>query len=74
MGNYSVPEKIAASINVPTLVIGGEKSPRNLRNAVEAVAQSIPKSQNMLLKGQSHSVPMKVLAPCLIDFFIDDSR
>ena len=69
MGNYSVPKEIAASINVPAIVIGGEKSPGNLRNAIETVAQSIPKSQMMLLKGQSHNVSMKVLAPCLIDFF-----
>lgn len=68
MGNYSIPEKIAASINVPTIVIGGEKSPQNLRNAVEAVAKAIPGSQIRMLKG-SHNVSMKVLAPCLIDFF-----
>jgi pimeloyl-ACP methyl ester carboxylesterase len=69
MGNYSVPKKVAASISVPTVVIGGEKSPRILKNAVEAVANSIPQSQIRMLKGQSHNVSMKVLAPCLIDFF-----
>jgi pimeloyl-ACP methyl ester carboxylesterase len=68
MGNYSVPKKIAASINVPTVVIGGEKSAQNIRNAVEVVAQAIPKSQIRLLKG-SHNISMKVLAPCLIDFY-----
>jgi len=74
MGNYSVPKKITASINVPTIVIGGENSPRNLRKAVEAVAQSIPQSHIKLLKGQNHSVPMKMLAPCLIDFFGNNSE
>lgn len=68
MGNYSIPKEITASINVPTVVIGGEKSPQNLRKAVEAVAQAIPQSQIRLIKG-SHNVSMKVLAPCLIDFF-----
>lgn len=71
MDNYSVPEKIAASVHVPTTVIGGEKSPKKLKNAVEAVAQAIPQSQVRWLKGQSHNVSMKVLAPCLIDFFIN---
>jgi hypothetical protein len=69
MGNYSVPKKITSSINVPTIVIGGEKSPQNLRNAIEAVTKSIPMSRVRLLKGQSHNVSMQVLAPCLIDFF-----
>jgi pimeloyl-ACP methyl ester carboxylesterase len=68
MGNFSVPEKIAASINVPTIVIGGEKSSQNMRNALQAVARAIPQSQIRLIKG-SHNVSMKVLAPCLIDFF-----
>jgi pimeloyl-ACP methyl ester carboxylesterase len=69
MGDYTIPENITASIDVPTLVIGGEKSPQKLRNAVEALAKSIPDSQIILLKGQSHNVSMKVLAPVLIDFF-----
>lgn len=69
MGNYSVPQNITQSINIPTVVIGGEKSPLKLKNAVIEIAKSIPKSQLCLLKGQSHNVNMKVLAPVLIDFF-----
>ncbi len=68
MGDYSVPKE-AASINVPTIVIVGEKSPQSIRNAVEEVAHTIPRSQLRLLKGQSHNVSMKVLAPSLIEFF-----
>jgi pimeloyl-ACP methyl ester carboxylesterase len=66
--------KEAASVNVPTIVIGGEKSPQNIRNAVEEVAHTIPGSQLRLLKGQSHNVSMKVLAPDLIDFFKNNSK
>jgi len=69
MGNYSVPKEITSRINIPTMVIGGEKSPGNLLNAVKAVSQNIPKSELSILKGQSHNVSMKVLAPVLIDFF-----
>ncbi len=72
MGDYSVPKE-AASVNVPTLVIGGGKSPQNIKNAVEEVAHTIPGSQLRLLKGQSHNVSMKVLAPGLIDFFENNS-
>ncbi len=71
MGNFSVPERIAASINIPTLLIAGEKSSRNLKNAVEALSHLIPKSQIRILKDQGHNVSMKVLAPCLIDFFVN---
>lgn len=69
MGNYSVPKEITSRINVPTVVIGGERSPKNILNAVRAVGQSIPNSKVVLLKGQSHNVSMNVLAPVLIEFF-----
>jgi len=69
MGDYNVPKNIAPSVNVPIAVIGGEKSPKALRSAVKAVSEAIPKSEMILLKGQSHNVSMKVLAPVLIDFF-----
>jgi pimeloyl-ACP methyl ester carboxylesterase len=69
MGDFTIPKSITVSINVPTLVIGGEKSPQKLRNAVDATAKSIRQSKIVLLKGQSHNVSMKVLAPVLTDFF-----
>lgn len=69
MGNYSVPQKITSRIDVPTILISGEKSPAKLRNAVEEVAKSIPNSQISLLKGQSHNVNMNILSPVLTDFF-----
>jgi pimeloyl-ACP methyl ester carboxylesterase len=69
MGNYKVPKNITDAINVPTLVVGGERSPEKLRKAVEAVGKSIPKSKIVLLKGQNHNVSMKVLVPVLVDFF-----
>lgn len=69
MGDFSVPKEMAAKVRVPTVVIGGEKSPRKLFNAVKAVGASIPGAELKVLKGQSHNVSMKVLAPVLIDFF-----
>jgi pimeloyl-ACP methyl ester carboxylesterase len=69
MGDYSLSPKIASSVNVPVLVVGGEKSPENIRNAVQATSKAIPGTQVKWLSGQSHSVSMQILAPCLIDFF-----
>lgn len=69
LGDFSLPKARAASVAVPTLVIGGEKSPVELRGAVSAVAEAIPGAKLRMLKGQTHNVSVKVLAPVLVDFF-----
>lgn len=69
LGDFSLPRDRAASVAVPTLVMGGEKSPVELRGAVDAVAQTIPGAKLQMLKGQTHNVDVKVLAPVLVDFF-----
>jgi pimeloyl-ACP methyl ester carboxylesterase len=69
LGDFSLPRERAASVAVPTLVMGGEKSPVELRGAVEAVAQTIPGAKLQMLKGQTHNVDVKILAPVLVDFF-----
>jgi pimeloyl-ACP methyl ester carboxylesterase len=69
MGDSSLPTDLLASVAVPTLVNGGEKSPEVLRNAVQAVADALPNARYSLLKGQNHNVSMKVLAPELLEYF-----
>jgi pimeloyl-ACP methyl ester carboxylesterase len=69
LGDFSLPKERATSVAVPTLVIGGEKSPVELRGAVDAVAEAIPRAKLQMLKGQTHNVSVKVLAPVLVDFF-----
>jgi pimeloyl-ACP methyl ester carboxylesterase len=69
MGNFSLPFKRAASVMTPSLVIGGEKSPLEMRQAVRAVAGAIPNAQHRMLEGQSHNVSMKALARVLEEFF-----
>jgi hypothetical protein len=54
---------------MPTLVMGGAKSPAWLQRAVEAVAKGISGSTLLMLKGQTHQVSAKVLAPVLEAFF-----
>jgi pimeloyl-ACP methyl ester carboxylesterase len=69
MSEFSLPTLIAASIKIPTLVLGGEKSPVSLRNAVKHVAESIPNAEYNFLKDQSHDVSAKAIVPVLIDYF-----
>ena len=69
LGDFSLPKERAASVPVPTLAIGGEKSPVELRSAVSAVAETVPRAKLRMLKGQTHNVSVKVLAPVLVEFF-----
>ena len=69
MGDYSLPAERLASVAVPTLVIGGEKSDVRLRQAVRAVADTLPNGRHRALEGQNHNVSMKALAPVLEEFF-----
>lgn len=69
MGDYSLPAGRAAAVRIPTLVIGGGKSPAMLRNAVQALADAIPGAQRRMLAGQTHNVSGEVLAPVLEEFF-----
>jgi pimeloyl-ACP methyl ester carboxylesterase len=69
LGDFSVSSKATAAVKAPALVIGGERSPVELRSAVSAVADSLPGSTRQMLKGQTHNVSVKVLAPALMEFF-----
>ncbi|HTD41705.1 MAG TPA: alpha/beta hydrolase [Mucilaginibacter sp.] len=69
MGDYSLPEKKAASVTAPTLISGGDKSQITLQHAVKRLSEVMPNSELKILKGQTHNVSAKVIAPVLIDFF-----
>jgi pimeloyl-ACP methyl ester carboxylesterase len=69
MGNLTFPAGLARNNLSPVLVIGGEKSPERLSNGVKNVAKNVPHSETLFLKGQTHNVTMKVIAPALITFF-----
>lgn len=70
MGDFLLPTKLVASVTIPTLMIGGEKSQAVLRHAVQAVADTLPKARRHMLKGQTHNVSTKVLSPVLEEFFL----
>lgn len=58
-----------ATVNVPTAVIDGGKSPAWMRNANAAVAAAIPGSTYRTLPGQTHMVKADVLASALTQHF-----
>jgi pimeloyl-ACP methyl ester carboxylesterase len=69
MGDFILPAGIGKAISVPTLVIGGEKSPDNLRRGVQATVNLVRNSGFRELPGQTHNVSVKVLTPVLEAFF-----
>jgi pimeloyl-ACP methyl ester carboxylesterase len=69
LGDRSVLHERSSAISVPTLVVGGEKSPKELHNAVEAVAAALPNAHCRFLSGQDHNISSRALAPVLVEFF-----
>jgi len=69
LDDRSVLNARSSSISVPTLVIGGEKSPRELRDAVVAVANALPNGKSRFLSGQDHNISCRALAPVLLEYF-----
>ena len=65
----SVLNERRTSISVPALVIGGEKSPKDLRDAVAAVAHALPNGRSRFLPGQDHNISGPALLPVLFEFF-----
>jgi hypothetical protein len=69
LDDRSVLNKRSSSISVPTLVIGGEKSPKVLRDAVTGVANALPNGESRFLPGQDHNISSRALAPLLFEYF-----
>jgi pimeloyl-ACP methyl ester carboxylesterase len=68
MGDFSVPVHLLRSVDVPTLVISGEKAPAKLRSAAARVTAGLPNAMRHVLPKQSHNVAMTVLAPVIIEW------
>ena len=69
LGDRSVLNERSSSIPIPTLVIGGEKSPKGLHDAVIAVANVLPNGKSQFLSGQDHNISCPVLVPVLFEYF-----
>lgn len=68
-GGKPLPAKRWATTNTPTLVIVGGKSPVWMQNGMQALADALPNARHYTLKGQTHIVKAKALAPLLAEFF-----
>jgi pimeloyl-ACP methyl ester carboxylesterase len=68
MRSIDDPEKLAARVQTPTLVLAGTVVPWMSVEA-NALADALPNGRARVLEGQSHDVDMDVLAPELKDFF-----
>ncbi len=71
MGDLTFSPGLASGNVSPVFVIGGKKSPQRLTNGVINVAKHVPNSTTLFLEGQTHNVSMKVLAPELIQLFLN---
>jgi pimeloyl-ACP methyl ester carboxylesterase len=69
LDDTSVLNGRSSSITAPTLVIGGDKSPKELRDAVTAVANALPNAHSRFLPGQDHNISGPALVPVLFEFF-----
>lgn len=62
------------SINIPTMVIDGEKSQTWMHNGMRSLAQHLPNARYHTLEGQSHIVKPEALAPALTGFFLQKKK
>ena len=67
--DWSVLQKPGVAMVVPTLVMGGAKSPATLREAVAMVAGKLPNAREVYLEGQDHNLSAPAVAPGIVDFF-----
>jgi pimeloyl-ACP methyl ester carboxylesterase len=74
LGDWSVLRDRSRSVTIPTLILGGEKSPAPLKNAVATVANALPNAQREYLRGQDHNVSAPVVAPVITEFLSTPAR
>lgn len=71
MSGKPLPDSPWGFVAVPVLVMDGGASPEWQRNGVRALVNILPNVQYLTLEGQDHGPADGVLAPALIEFFID---
>jgi hypothetical protein len=63
-----LPAKRWMSIDAPTLIADGGKSPAWMHSASQALADVLPRANRRTLPGQTHMVKAKALGPVLSEF------
>jgi pimeloyl-ACP methyl ester carboxylesterase len=69
MEGYGFPTEAARSIRVPTIVMSGDKTFKQLKEPVRLLRETIPGARFASLPGQSHDAAATSVAPVLIEFF-----
>ena len=68
----TVPTERAATLTIPTLIMdggGSEATMPFMRATAEALTTAIAHAEHRILRGQTHDVDPKVVAPVLAAFF-----
>lgn len=72
MGDFdrggTIPQDLARSIDIPTLLIDGAASPDFFRETTAQLASLIPGSTRVVLEGHGHDAPAAEVAPVVADF------
>ena len=74
LGDGEVPQDVVKAIQVPTLVMNGDKSMDFMGPTADRIAALIPRAQRKTLEDQTHQAAGEVVAPVLIDFFNGSSN
>jgi pimeloyl-ACP methyl ester carboxylesterase len=69
LGDGAIPRNVVKSINIPTLVMVGEKGMDFMHATAEQLATLMPNAEYKTLKGQMHQPKAEAVAPVLIEFF-----
>ena len=71
MNGGVVPSQRAALVEAKTLALNGGSSPDCMRTTARAICRLVPNADYKELPGQTHNVDPKVLAPVLLEFFLE---
>jgi pimeloyl-ACP methyl ester carboxylesterase len=71
LGNGDVPQDVAKSISMPTLVLDGEKSFDFVHATADTLGKFITGARRNTLKDQTHNVSGRALAPVLAEFLAE---
>jgi pimeloyl-ACP methyl ester carboxylesterase len=64
----TIPEDLARTVTVPTLVLAGGASPDFFRDTAERLVELLPDAELAVLEGQDHGAAPEVVAPLVTKF------
>ena len=68
LGDGNIPLDLAKNVQVPTLILDGEKSFDFMHTTADTLAENISNAKRKTLKGQTHELSPDVIAPVLKEF------